>query len=641
MIVFATGEAATIRQGTASMRIQPRQQILGVWRSLLTACYRDGVWEWGGRDGSNSISDAEQLLCLLYPATEIDGFGLDKPDDIADDVRAVLSPMGNSARIGTTLVRVLEDYIDRYTTVVEESGTKKDLPVFDAGSYLAADVGQPTAEQSRLDVVDSYSMSLTLCLAALKFLRGFQGFLLTQTRRDARELAASIDVLDARVNTRLTACMVGLVRSFVVNTVTKESSEGQAMLSMLNQTGASDETVVKAVARRLERVRIRLRNDLTLSQTPGVDLYDEELLFECGWSWSLVRDAAPIEFVDLPIAAESGYAIARPYLHFTVVALDGINDLTSARTRELDLLDGEQRRLAEALQLRWDLAQRYWSAVARFGSGRWPLEDIPWRTSDGEESDYFSLTVSAVLMQDLLNREADDDDLTRAAPIFDELARRGRIVSRLTENDPARAMHTPGVRLRLTGSEDIDGGPLLLWTVSDYATVLLKRILQAARLSATMETRDKLLELAQEAMEHLDRRAFREGRVTGLWDDPARIFGGPEIHEPSWYLTERVVECMVAAALMFADPPLRSPALVVRAMELLTEAEHLLNGQLLTLGGQDTSAKRTALALAQRRVERARRLIDEQPGTALSLASQALLELDELAYARHDATRSQ
>lgn len=76
-------------------------------------------------------------------------------------------------------------------------------------------------------------------------------------------------------------------------------------------------------------------------------------------------------------------------------------------------------------------------------------------------------------------------------------------------------------------------------------------------------------------------------------------------------------------------------------MELLTEAEHLLNGQLLTLGGQDTSAKRTALALAQRRVERARRLIDEQPGTALSLASQALLELDELAYARHDATRSQ
>ncbi|WP_327142882.1 SCO2524 family protein [Nocardia sp. NBC_01327] len=624
------------------MRIQPRQQILGVWRSLLTACYREGEWVWGGRDGSNSISDAEQLLCLLYPATEIDGFGLDRPDDIPDDIRAVLSPMGNPQRVGATLVRVLEDYIDRYTEVAaNEAGEKKDLPVFAAGSYLSSlDEVAPTDEQRGLDIVDSYSMSLTLCLAALKFLRGFQGFLLTQTRREARDLAARIDHLDARINTRLTAAMVGLVRSFVVNTVTPESPEGRAMLSMLNQTGAAAPAVVDAVARRLERVRIRLRNDLTLSQTPGVDLYDEDLLFECGWSWSLVRDAAYIDFVDMPIAAAPGYAIARPYLHFTVVALDGINDLTSARTRELDLLDGEQRRLAEALQLRWDLAQRYWSAVARFGSGRWPLEDIPWRTSDGEESDYFSLTVSAVLMQDLLNREADDDDLTRAAPIFDELARRGRITSRMTVHDSARAMHTPGVRLRLIGSDEVYDGPLLVWTVSDYATVLLKRILQAARLSGTMEVRDKLLQLAQDTMEHLDRRAFREGRVTGLWDDPARLFGGAENHEPSWYLTERVVECLVAAARMFREPPLRFPSMVARAMELLIEAEHLLNGQLLELSDTDSSALRTALALAQRRLERARILIDERPGTALSLASQALLELDELAYARFDATRS-
>ncbi|MFC9994370.1 SCO2524 family protein [Nocardia sp. NPDC127526] len=624
------------------MRIQPRQQILGVWRSLLTACYRDGEWVWGGRDGANSISDAEQLLCLLYPATEIEGFELDKPDDIADDIRAVLAPMGNGPRIGATLVHVLEQYIDRYTTVVEtDAGAKKDVPVFAAGSYLAsAEAHDPTPEQRALDVVDSYSMSLTLCLAALKFLRGFQLFVAGQTRREGRELAARIAILDERINTRLTAAMVGLVRSFVVKTVAPESKEGAAMLSMLNQTGAPTSAVVESVARRLERVRVRLRNDVTLSQTPGVDLFDEGLLFECGWSWSLVREAAPIDFIDMPIATEAGYAVARPYLHFTVVALDGINDLTSARTRELDLLDGEQRRLAEALQLRWDLAQRYWSAVARFGAGRWPLQDIPWRTSDGEESDYFSLIVTAVLMQDLLNREASDDDLNRAAPVLDELARRGRIVSRMTENDPARAMHTPGVRLRLHGSEDVNGGHLLVWTVSDYATVLLKRTLQAARLSGTMETRDRLMELAQDTMEHLDRRAFREGRITGLWDDPCRIFGGDEIHEPSWYLTERVIECLVTAARMFRDPPLRSPILVLRAMELLTEAEHLLNRELLELSDKDISSNRAALAMAERRLERARRLIDERPGTALSLATQALLELDELAYARFDATRS-
>ncbi|BAW10666.1 conserved hypothetical protein [Nocardia seriolae] len=598
---------------------------------------------WGGRNGSNSISDAEQLLCLLYPATEIEGFGLERPDEIADDIRAVLSPLADSGlRIGERVVWLLEQYIDRYTE--GDPGTSSELPIFAAGSYLAASDGtEPTAAQRALDVVDSYSMSLTLCLAALKFLRGLSGpvaeLAVRRRTRVALELGPRIDALDARVNVRLTAAMVGLIRSFVVNTVAPGSEAGRAMLSMLNQTGGSTETVVHAVQQRLDRVRIRLRNDATLSQVEGVDLDSEDMLFEFGWSWAIVRKAAAIDFVDMAIADQTGHAIARPYLHFTVVALDGINDLTSVRTRELDLLNAQQRRLAEALQLRWDLAQRYWAAVARFGTGRWPLEDIPWRTSDGEESDYFSLIVSAVLMQDLLNREANDDDLDRAATIFEDLARRGRITRRFTEDDRARTMHTPGVSLRLLGSEELDG-PLLLWTVSDYATVLLKRTLQAARLSGTVETRDQLMALAQATMDHLDLRAFREGPATGLWDDPSRIFGGPGTHLPSWYLTERVVECMVTAARMYREPPLRSPTSVTRAMELLMEAEHLLNREMLELNETDMSAGRTALALAEQRLERARTLIDERPGTAVSLVSQALLELDELAYSRFDATRS-
>ncbi|MBL1073167.1 hypothetical protein JK358_02030 [Nocardia sp. 2] len=620
------------------MRIQPREQILGVWRSMLTACYQGGEWKWGGTAGSNSISDAEQLLCLLYPSTEIDGFGLADPDNMAKDIREVLAALGDRpVRITTAVLGLIDDYLTRYTESVEIDGVKQDIPVFSAGSYFTGmEDAEPTAVQRRLDVVDSYSMSLTLCLSALKFLRSLDIF---TTKQPIRQLVARKEGLVERVSSRLTAAMVGLVRSFVVNTVKPESDSGRAMLSMLNQTGTPNATVVDAVLTRLDRVRTRLLNDVTLSQTPGVKLEDEGMLFECGWSWGLVRGGAPIEFVELPIASGPGFAVARPYLYFTVVALDGINDLTSVRTRELDLLNPQQRRLAEALQLRWDLAQRYWSAVARFGPGRWPLEDIPWRTSDGEESEYFSLIVSAALIQDLLNREANDDDLNRAAPIFDELARRGRITRRLTVNDPARAMHTPGVALRLFGSEDADPGPLLVWTVSDYATVLLKRSLQAARVSDTMETRDQLMRLAEDAMEHLDQRAFRIGPATGLWDDPSRLFGGPDRREPSWYLTERVVECLVAAAGMYREPPLRSPSLVQRAMELLTEAEHLLNRELLESGLELVSPNRARLSRAVQRLERARQLIEERPGTALSLTTQTLLELDELDYARSDATR--
>src|SRR6185312_1961680 len=109
---------------------------------------------------------------------------------------------------------------------------------------------------------------------------------------------------------------------------------------------------------------------------------------------------------------------------------------------------------------------------------------------------------------------------------------------------------------------------------------------------------------------------------------------------PSWYMTERVVESLVAADRAYRQPPLRSPAMVSRAVELLNEGDHLLNQELLLISALDTSENRRALDRIGQRLARARRLINERPGTSLSLASEALNALDELAYARLDATRS-
>ena len=96
----------------------------------------------------------------------------------------------------------------------------------------------------------------------------------------------------------------------------------------------------------------------------------------------------------------TGVAEARPYLYFTVVALDGIQDLFSERTRLLGLLDEEQQRLARALQLRSDLTRQFWSKIATFGrGGRWPLEDLPWRTTDGRESDYYSVLLTSIVIE--------------------------------------------------------------------------------------------------------------------------------------------------------------------------------------------------------------------------------------------------
>ncbi|WP_433660592.1 SCO2524 family protein [Nocardia sp. CA-128927] len=626
------------------MRIQPRRQILNVWSSLLAACYQENTWIWGGRDGSNSISDAEQLLCLLYPATQISSFGLHNPDRMADDVRTILKPLGRERRIGLKIVEVLDEYLRRYE--------RDDQPIFSAGSYLrSTEATEATDIQRTVDVVDSYSMSLTVCLAGLQFLRALRDS--TGGSGEQQRLEQLIKPVEERLKKRLTAAMIGLVRSFVVQSVDPDTETGASMLSMFNQTGAEPDAVVAGVYRRLERVRGRLRRDVTLNRTPQADLESEGLLFECGWSWGVIEGAETIDFIDVPIAKSEGFAVARPYLYFTIIALDGINDLTQPRTRELDLLDADQRRLADALQLRWDLAQRYWSAMARYGDGDWPLEDIPWRTSDGEESDYFSLCVSGLLIQDLIAREADDDDLTRATAIFDELARRGRITRRLTEDDPARGLHIPGVQMTLHGTDAIDNGPLLAWAVSDYAPMLLKRILQAAQLSRTLSTRRRLLQLAQSTMDHLELRAFPGGPAKGLWDDAARVFvsnaptdepiepAPDEIRAPSWYLTERIIECLVVAESAYTNPPYRSPTSLTRALELLDEADHLLNQRFLELSERDNTPNRRALENIEKNLVRASKLIDERPGTAFSLCVTALRELDGLEVASLDAMRGE
>jgi hypothetical protein len=621
------------------VRIHPRQRILDVWRSVVNSSFQNGVWVWGGQDEPNSISDAEQLLCLLYPATEIASLCLDRPDAIASDVLNTLRPFGDSVKIPQIIIRVLEDYMARYTD-------KNGQPIFTGGSYFRnrstqnGSAEEPlaiTEEQFALDIVDSYSMSVTLCLAALGFIKVFRPLIERRT-----DLKAKVEELELTVGKRLTAAMVGLLRSFVVNTVEIDDSPGRVMLKMVNQIGAPEPVVLENLRRSLARVRARLRDDVRIGVAAEIGLDNDNLLFECGWSWSIAHNSAPVDFVAEEIARRPGIADGRPYLYFTVVALDGINDLNSQRTRELGLLDEEQRRLADALQIRWDLTQRYWSTIARFGNQRWPLEDIPWRTSDGEESDYYSLLVSAVLVQDLVNRQATDEDLNRAVAVFEELARRGRITRRVMKKDPAVSLHLPGVSLTLKDKAGL--GPQLYWSVGDFAPLLLKRSLQAARLAANVSARDRLMLVAEATIDHLMRRRLATGPAAGLWDAPAEVFFPSETRssdgKPSWYITLRVIEGLVTAAKTFEEPPLCSPSIIAGAQDLLNEAEHLLDQEMLEADADDKSAMQMGLGQIEARLMRARRILNERPGTAHALILKALSELDELTVAHLDAARS-
>ena len=610
------------------MLIQPREQVLDVWRSVVGYAYRDGKWQWAGREDSNSISDAELLLCILYPATNVPALRFDRPDQTSRDVLDALHGLGNDLEVARVIVRVLTDYMERYSV--------DGRPIFPGGSYLelrGRDNGEsgPTTDQQNLEVVDSYSMSVTLSLSTLGFLQ----VLRTAVRNE--KTLAQIDRLQTLASQRLTGAMTGLLRCFSVRAFNFDSDSGINLLSMVNQRKEPARIAAERLSLRLNDIRTRLRDELSIGSGQSADELDNtSSLFECGWSWGVVKDAATISYTTDVTFQQAGVAEDRPYLYFTGVALDGIEDLFSPRTRILGLLDETQQRLATALQLRWDLVLEFWNRVATFDDQRWPVSDLPWRTTDGIESDYFTLFVGSMVAQNVALRPAasSGNSLLRVGNLLVELANRGRITRRPLREDPALGIHMPGVRLKLNGSELI--GPPLSWTVSSFSTLLLKRVVRIASLMPDSVDRDRLTALADEVWTHVLGRRMHDGPGEGLWDQPGAVLpiDAPLPQEPSWYHTQRVVECLVAASWSMDVPPPVSEPLLDLAREYLLEAEHLFDQERLygrQSGGQSI---RDTFYSVEANLQRARSLLEERPGTASALAQQVLMDLDKLARAR-------
>jgi hypothetical protein len=616
------------------MEIQTRRHILEIWRSTVDYSYRRGEWNWGGRSGRNSISDAEQLLTILYPATAVSWLKLDSVDQTADDVLEYLRPLGNPVDIPRRLISFIGDYMRTYLV--------DGMPDFSGDSYFepddseAGDAGQVKPEQRGLHVVDSYSMSITLCLATLGFLRIYR-----QSLRSQRNIQ-EVDQLEQLCSQRLTAAMVGLLRSFTVNTFDPSDPPGETLCQMVGQGRVATEILVRDLLENLAEIRASLKQELTigLSQV-GDELDNAGRLFECGWSWGVVDGAPEVPYASDIGTQPAGIAEARPYLYFTVVALDGIQDLFSERTRILGLLNEEQQRLARALQLRWDLTRQFWAKIATFGDDKWPLEDLPWRTTDGRESDYYSVLLTSIVIEGVSREQ--DVDVDRIGRLLEELANRGRITRRPMADDPAVALHVPGMRLRLVGSEKVAEGPRLQWTVSSFSVLVLKRLLRVAQLIDDSSVRIRYLDLADQIWRHVELRRMDESApARGLWDEPTQAFADTSFlpyEIPSWYHTERVIEALVAAANVTETPPVPTAEVVEAARQLLAEAEHLFDKERLR-GTNDTGEQmRETFQVVGAKLRRARELLLERPGTASVLAEDVLRELDTIDAARQDTAR--
>jgi hypothetical protein len=623
------------------VEIQTRRQILEIWRAAIDYSYRDGKWTWGGRRGRNSIADAEQLLTILYPATAIDSLRVDNADQIADDVLDHLRAFGNALDIPRQIVRLARDYLDTYLV--------DGAPDFSGDYYFHTDDDNEAAEigteQRKLHVVDSYSMSVTLCLAVLGFTRAYR-----QTLRSPR-LIKEADELNELASQRLTAALVGLLRSFTVNTYDPSDPPGQVMCQMVNQTGVASDILVHNLLGELAEVRAGLRQELSIGLRQVADeLENRGRMFECGWSWGVIDGAPDVSFVTNIGHQPVGVADPRPYLYFTVVALDGIQDLFNERTRLLGLLDDEQQRLARALQLRWDLTRQFWAKLATFGNGRWPLEDLPWMTSDGRESDYYSVLLTSIVLEGVGSERVANIDVERIGRLLEELANRGRITRRPMQDDPAIDLHVPGIQLRLVGSEiAADGpglagpeGPRLLWTVSSYSMLVLKRLFRVAELLEDSASRSRFLEIADQIWTHVERRKLDAPAARGLWDEPTRVFTDTSFAAfgtPSWYHTERVVEALVSAANVTHTVHTTTATLSEHAQDLLAEAEHLFDRERLRGTSSAGEQMRDSFQVISTKLRRARELMRERPGTASVLAAEVLRDLDMVDAARQDTSR--
>ncbi|MFB9413354.1 SCO2524 family protein [Dactylosporangium matsuzakiense] len=614
------------------MRMQPRQELLDIWRATIRYSWRREQWHWGGRHGRNCISDAEQLLCILLPTFKVQAFAIDNPDRTGQEMIEALKALGGASEIPRKMIGVLLEY---YRTYIDEAGT----PTFAGGSYFATeqdDDPEPTEEQRGLDIVDAYAMAVTLSLATI----GFAKFFRLTTRRPA--VWEQIDELSRLASSRLTAAMVGLLRSFSVNVFDADSEYGVQLIRMVNQGQQPTREVVAGLRRSLTQTTASFR-EVLIGSGGMTDIDSPSQLFECGWSWSIVEKAPLVVLDDSEQIGEqrAGVAEDAPYLYFTVIALHAIEDLFSERTRAMGLLNQEQERLARALQLRFDLTRSYWATVATYGqAGRWPIEDVPWRTTDGQESDYFTLQVTSLAVMGLLQNRSNEAQLQRIGNVLIELANRGRMIRRPYSDDTALQLHHPGVRLELVGSEnagDAADPPRLSWYVPEFTPLLLYRIVAVAGLLIDIRERYAYLALADEVWEHLGLRRLQTGAGRNLWDDPGGAF--PQLKresfgEPSWLITERVVAALVQTATVLDRPPLHSDILSAHAVELLNEAEQLFDRELLR-GNVRPLAMETKNVRASLR--RAREVVRERPGTAAVLAANVLNILNDLAAGRSDS----
>src|SRR5260370_35423347 len=127
-----------------------------MWQAASEYSYtKENTWNRGGRRAQKWISDAEQLLVFLYPATTIRSLSIESIEDEQTDVIRALRRLGGGRAIPQVIMRGTKDYLLRYR---DDEGN----PTFVGGSYFQApgEETEAVVRQRRLGGVGRYFMSV-------------------------------------------------------------------------------------------------------------------------------------------------------------------------------------------------------------------------------------------------------------------------------------------------------------------------------------------------------------------------------------------------------------------------------------------------------------------------------------------------
>ncbi|GIF20946.1 hypothetical protein BJ973_001147 [Actinoplanes tereljensis] len=549
------------------MTLQPHREILEFWRAVARFSFRDGAFVFGGRAHSDSVSDAQQLLGILWPATQQPRYRLDVPDRTDEEVLGPLEMIGDRHSAPLRLLRAQTAYLLRYR---DADG----MPTFTCGEESAA--GH--------ECVESFAVGLQFSLAAKGFSRVYRSAV------TKAGIVAEADELESLATLRLTTAMIGLLRSFVAHAFDDDSPSGTALYRLIGQEHRERTAVLNEYRSEMAEYRARALEDVTIASVAPAGSADLPYI-ECGWTWGVSADAVVVDTREDHGPQLDGAAAPMPDPYFTWVAGDAIRQLTSPRTRLLGLLTEEQSRLGQSLQLRLELARFSWARQATFGDHRWPLERLPW----SGDSDYTSLLVAAITASELASRTGNTDlPYAYLLRVFGRLAARRAIVRPPKVEAAPPVVEDRRVPLRF-GDPDRAGDH----RTPGFTTVLFDALVSAAAGTNNGQLRTELTDLAALAWDH---------RPEGM----------------NWQNTHRLVSGLVTAYEVMDGETGRSGPPLGFVHQLLADADDAFESLPADDGADE--ARRKELAA---RLDRARRIIDQHPARAAALLYPVLAELDE------------